>query len=180
MVTLIARRKGVVDKFGEPAWLAFVRDMNGRYPTLESPFLATATIAIDEFLAINDEIVKRFYQGNPRVYFELGRASARWALTEGPYQEYARRGLPTLIEFLPTLYRTYYAETRSRIELKHEGNVVHYKILDLEQWHPYLEFVIVAFAQGTMEVVTGKRTSAVPVKAGPAALKDGIYYRILL
>jgi hypothetical protein len=31
-----------------------------------------------------------------------------------------------------------------------------------------------------MEVVTGKRSIAAPVKAGPAALREGIYYRILL
>jgi hypothetical protein len=180
MVTLIGRRKAIVDKFGEDAWLAFVRDMAGRYPTLDGAFVATATIGIEEFLAINDEIIDRFFHGNTRAYFELGRASARWALTEGPYKEYARRGLQALIELLPSLYRTYYAETTSRIELELDGSIVHYKILDLELWHPYLEYVIVAFAQGTMEVVTGQRTLAKPVRAGPSALKEGIYYQIVL
>jgi hypothetical protein len=179
MVTLVARRKGIVDKFGEDAWLAFVKDMGGRYPTLDGPFVATATIPIDEFLAINDEIVKRFYRGNPRAYFEVGRASAHWALTEGPYKEYARRGLEALVQFLPSLYHTYYAETTSRIELRLERNIVHYKILDLPRWHPYLEYVIVAFAQGALEVVTGKRSVAHPVASGPAAVRE-IYYRIRL
>lgn len=61
--TLIARRKGIIDEFGEPAWTAFVRQRADRFPMLMQPLVATSSLPIDEFLQINDEILKHFYQG---------------------------------------------------------------------------------------------------------------------
>ncbi len=176
--TLIARRKGIIDEFGDPAWTAFARERSGRFPILAQPLVATSSLPIDEFLQINDEILKHFYQGKEKHYLDLGRASAQWALTEGPYKRFVQQDVGAFVKSLPAIWTTYYSETKSRLvgELDPQ-RVVHLKVLDLGMWHPYFEYLVVGYVQRGLEIVTDAKVPCQAVKSGPSATTE-IYYRL--
>ncbi len=176
--TLIARRKGIIDEFGEAAWTAFVHERSGRFPILAQPLVATSSLPIDEFLQINDEILRHFYQGKDKHYLDLGRASAQWALTEGPYKRFAQQGIEPFVKSMPSIWTTYYSETTSHIVAElDERRVVHLKILDLGMWHAYFEYLVVGYVQRGLELVTNVKVPCQAVKSGPSATNE-IYYRL--
>jgi len=176
--TLIARRKGIIDELGEEAWIAFVRKWSDRFPILAQPLVATSSLPIDEFLQINDEILKHFYKGRDKHYLDLGRASAQWALTEGPYKRFVQQGIEPFVKSLPLIWTTYYSETPSRIVAElDERRVVHLKVLDLGMWHAYFEYLVVGYVQRGLEIVTDANVPCQAVKSGPSATNE-IYYRL--
>lgn len=178
--TMLARRQAIIDEFGIAAWDGFTRDMARRYPVLAEPLVATSALPIDTFLAINDELLKHFYKGNTKIYSDLGRASAEWALLEGPYKAYAQQGLEAFVRAIPRIWTTYYIETNSRLSAElDDKRTLHAKILDLGMWHPYFEYLVVGYIQRALEIVANRTVPTQAIKSGPAAINE-IYYRFFV
>src|SRR4051812_13316076 len=177
---LLARRQSIISEFGIAAWDAFTRDAARRFPVLAEPLVATSALPIETFLGINDELVKHFYKNNPRTYSDLGRASAEWALREGPYKAYAQQGLDAFVQAIPRIWTTYYVETSSRLSAQlDDKRVLHTKTLDLGMWHPYFEHLVAGYIQRALEIVVARPVPTQAVKSGPTAINE-IYYRYYL
>jgi hypothetical protein len=154
-VALLARKNVVSKEFGRPAWDQLWADMAQRYPCFRQPVLATSLVPLDEFLALHDELIRRHYGDVRNSYITLGEQSARWALTDGPYKNFvADRDFAGFATFFPRTWGTYFVETTSRCTA-HIGadNVIHFRAFDLPQWHPYLEYFIVGYFKGGLELL---------------------------
>jgi hypothetical protein len=154
-VALLARKNVVIREFGERAWEELWQDMADRYPCFRRPVLATSAVPVDEFLALHDELVRRFYKDVKNAYGTLGEQSARWAVTEGPYKSFvADKDFAGFAEFFPRTWGTYFLETTSRCTTHlRDDSVVDFRAVDLPKWHPYFEYFIVGYFKGALELI---------------------------
>lgn len=154
-VALLSRKNVVISEFGERAWEELWQEMAERYPCFRRPVLATSAVPVDEFLALHDELVRRFYKEVKSAYTTLGEQSARWAVTEGPYKAFvADKDFAGFSEFFPRTWGTYFLETTSRCTTHlRDDSVVDFRAIDLPKWHPYFEYFIVGYFKGALELI---------------------------
>src|SRR5438270_13848676 len=107
--TALLTRKAIISKrFGADAWIAFFDDVARAVPYFRAPVMAHTLVPMNEFLAFHDSLIRRFYRGNEKMYFELGEESAQWALTEGPYAEFiADKDVAQFVPSFARLWTTY-------------------------------------------------------------------------
>lgn len=173
---LLARRALIVQEFGEAAWEEWTRQMSTRFPLLAQPLVATNCEPVESFLQINEAAVERFYRVQKNAYWHMGTASALWALG-GPYKRFVEeRRLEEFVQSLPAVWTTYYVETSSYAKAELDNRVVHVRLLDLEMYHPYFEFLTMGYVQQGLEMISARRAIAKCVLGGPSARKE-IYYR---
>lgn len=154
-VALLSRKSIITKQFGERAWEELWRDVAARYPYFRQPVLATSAVPIQEFLGLHDELVRRFYKDVKQAYTLLGEQSARWAVTEGPYKSFvADRDFAGFAQFFPRTWNTYFVDTTSSATTHvRDDNVIEFKAVDLPFWHPYLEYFIVGYFKGALELI---------------------------
>ncbi len=173
---LLARRNITVKKHGQAMWDQLVKELLPRFPILGEPLLATGATPVEDFLAINAEILRRcFGDDSPRVYRDVARQAADWQLTNGPYKGWLNSDLKGFVNYLPTIWDTFYVQTKSHVTISLDANIVHIRILDIGLWHPHFEFGPMAWFQRALELKSGKPVSPVVVKGGPTAVNE-IYY----
>jgi hypothetical protein len=161
----LARKKVIVEKFGQEAWDEFLRQQIGHAPFFAAPVMASTNIPIESFLTFQDAMVKRFFNGNTKAYWDMGAASAQWSLTEGPYRTaLERRDLKALVETLPGLWNNYYDEGRLSASL--EGNIVHVHLYDVPVWHVSLELIVMGYFHRALELFTKRKVAWKQVSGG--------------
>jgi hypothetical protein len=129
--------------------------------------VAGSLVPLSDFLALHDEIVKRFYQGNQRAYMQLGEDSASWALTHGPYKSFvAGRDVGAFVQAFPRLWDTYFVDTQSSCRVEQQADVVEMQVFDLPQWHPYFEYFLVGYLKGALELLSSNPVHAVRLTGG--------------
>lgn len=164
---LLSRKQIVVRKFGDGAWQRLTQDMAQSHPFFASPVVASSLIPLSAFLAFHDELIRRFYRGNQKAYFELGEDSARWALTEGPYKAFVASGdVARFVESFPRLWDTYLLETTSWCKVELDGDVVELQAFELPQWHPYFEYFIAGYLHGALELLCGETVTMTALAGG--------------
>src|SRR5262245_44736297 len=114
--TSILTRKTLIGReFGTEAWRVFFRDVALARPFFRRPITANSLIPIEDFLVFHDQLVQTFYGNRPAALFELGAASARWVLVDGPLKGFVQDAeIHSLVESFPKLWHRYFAETDSR------------------------------------------------------------------
>jgi hypothetical protein len=167
---LLARREIVVHRFGDRAWANLIADMAGECPSFRSPIVAASQVPVDEFLAFHDELVRRFFSGDPGTYHDLGDQSAEWALTKGPYKNFlARKDVPGYVEAIPSLSSAYWTDAPTSYRATLQGDTVEFEVSGLPLWHPYFEYFVVAYNKRALELVSGKRVEMSRVRGGSGA-----------
>jgi DNA-binding CsgD family transcriptional regulator len=174
-ITVLTRKNIVIRRFGGDAWTHLYRDVSAGHPCFRSFITPDSLVPLTAYLALHDELVRRLYADDDVSNVELGRESARWALTEGPCKAVMERGdLSGFVASLPRLWNLYFADTTSRAEASINGDAVEFKVFDLPQWHPYLEHFIMGFNAEVLESFCAN-----PI--GIARLRGGHkHYRYLL
>lgn len=177
----LARKATLESELGKDRIDAFFRRFIAQKPSFPNPVLATSLIPIEDFLELNDAIVRDFYEGDPLSYWRFGRGSAEWALTEGPYRRIReQKSLDEFADSAASLYRNYFTEGRARSEREPSG-AIHLYIEGIPPrfHHVYFEYAIVGYFERGLELVSGKPVRHTRV-AGFSAGGDHVHYRYRL
>jgi|HubBroStandDraft_2_1064218.scaffolds.fasta_scaffold641377_1 hypothetical protein len=172
---LLARKKFIENAFGEGAWRKLIEDLRGEYPSLGEPLTAATLYRVGDFLAMHDEIVRRFYGGDEGIYVKLGEQSAEWALTQGPYKSFMmRKDVKSFVDSFPSLWSAYFHETESTGTVTLTGNSIVLEARNLPVWHPYFEYLVAGYLKKGLELLGAKVTMR-QIEGGPNAEKGFKY-----
>lgn len=161
----LARKKIVIEKFGQPAWDAFIAETAEAVPFLASPVMATTGIALQDFITFQEALVTRFYKGNVRAYWDFGAASAEWSLTEGPYRaSLAKRDLKSLVETFPGLWSNYYDAGEMIATITDQ--VVHIRVVKLPLWHLSFEMMAMGYFARALELYLKRKVASKRIVGG--------------
>jgi len=173
---LLARKHIVTKRFGERKWFELFQDMAARFSYFTQPVVAASIIPLPEFISFHNELVRRFFDGDPKAYFMLGEESARWAMTEGPCRTFVTgKDFEGLGQSFPQTWTMYFAETSSYCTTRVEGNVVELEAFDLPIWHPYFEYFVVGYFRGLLDMICAN-----PIDVRQLSGGGGTHYRYQL
>ena len=163
-ITVLTRKAIVTRRFGSDAWAGFFRDIASAHPAFLEPVTATSFVPLPAYLAFHDELVRRFFGDSGSGHADLGRESARWALTEGPFKDFMKkRTLRQFVMSFPKLWKMYFAGTTSRSQAAIDGNTIDFKVFGLPCSHPYLEQFIVGYMRELIELYCANPIAATRV-----------------
>ncbi|HJL19502.1 MAG TPA: hypothetical protein RMH99_27820 [Sandaracinaceae bacterium LLY-WYZ-13_1] len=174
----MARKALLQEELGADGFEAFFGEFVARHPDWPRPILATSTIPIDVFLALNDAVVERFFDGDELSYWRFGRQSAEWALIDGPYRRIREeRDLDRFVASAPSLYRNYFTEGSARSEIADDGTV-HLWIEEIprEHHHVYFEYAIVGYFERGLALVSDRPVEHERLE-GFSAGDERVHYR---
>lgn len=173
--TILTRKAVITRRFGADAWAAFFRDIAASHHEFMAPVTAASLVPLPAYLAFHDEMVRRFFAGARAADAELGRESARWMLTEGPYRSFMRkRAIGQLVSSFPTLWKMYFTDTTSHSEAALTGGTIDFKVFGLPQTHPYLETFVVAYMKEMLELYCAN-----PIATARVAASGSDYHYLL-
>jgi uncharacterized protein (TIGR02265 family) len=111
---ILARRRFVLDRGGEPLWERVLRHLPEEdAKQLRRTMLVTGTWPLALNIRLDQAIAKELHPREPeRAFLEMGRASAEVNLT-GTQRAFVTQGDPQgLLSFAETIYAYYYGEGR--------------------------------------------------------------------
>jgi DNA-binding CsgD family transcriptional regulator len=174
--TILTRKALVSREFGSEAWRVFFRDMAIARPFFRQPITASSLVPMEDFLAFHDELVLRFYGDRPAALFDLGAASARWVLVDGPLKDFVQNAeIHSLVASFPKLWHRYFAETDSRSDATLTDSGVEFRVRDLPAWHAYFENFVIGYMKEMLEIYCAN-----PVRAQRLTSGCGTSYAYLL
>ena len=166
-LTILTRKVIVTRSFGAEAWLQLYRDVASSHRSFRSLITQDTLVPLPEYLAFHDELVRRFYSEDVASHVALGRASARWALVDGPCKSFIEhRDLAGFVGAFPGFWETYFSDTSSRSEASLNGDSVEFKTLDLPQWHPYFEHFVMGYMTEALEMFCANPIGATRLRGG--------------
>lgn len=166
-LTVLTRKAIITRQFGSEAWLTLYRDVAAARPSFRALITPETLVPLPDYLALHDELVRRFYAEDERSHFDLGRGSARWALVDGPCKTFMdSKDLSGFVRSFPRLWGTYFAETDSRSEATLNGDSVEFKTFDLPQWHPYLEHFVMGYMTEVLEMFCANPIGSTRIRGG--------------
>jgi DNA-binding CsgD family transcriptional regulator len=175
-LSLLTRKAIITRRFGAEAWLTLYRDVAGAHRSFRALITADALLPLSDYLALHDELVRRFYAEDERSHFDLGRESARWAVVDGPCKPFMdSKDLQGCVQAFPKFWGTYFADTESRSEATLTGDSVEFKAFDLPQWHPYLEHFVMGYMTEVLELFCANPIGSTRIRGG-----SGSTYQYLL
>jgi DNA-binding CsgD family transcriptional regulator len=137
------------------------RDVALTNPCFRRPITDSSFVPLPEFLAFQDELVRRFYPDGRDALFDLGAESARWALVEGPLKQFVRApDIESVVDAMPKLWPRYFAETNSRSEVTLGDSGVEFRVSELPVWHPYFEHFVVGYMREMLELYCANPVTA--------------------
>lgn len=140
--TVLARRALIVRQFGAEAWRSFFSEITGLHECFQAPITENSRLPAEALLRFHDELVRRFYQGDERVYFALGEESAAWTLGIGPYRELLPKlAVESLSSMFPQLWNVYFTDSTSRCEVTYDGIAFDVRTFALPVSHPYFDSI---------------------------------------
>jgi DNA-binding CsgD family transcriptional regulator len=166
-ISVLARKRIVVRRFGADAWTRFYGDIAATHPEFRSFISADSFVPLPAYLAFHDELMRRFFKEDEVSYLEIGRESSRWALTEGPLKAFLEgRDLPGFVASLPRLHKLYFDGAATWSEASLGESSVDFKVFDLPHWHPYFEHFIVGYIAEALEQFCANPIRAVRLSSG--------------
>jgi DNA-binding CsgD family transcriptional regulator len=175
-LTVLTRKAIITRQFGADAWLTLYRDVTAAHRSFRALITPETLVPLSDYLALHDELLRRFYAEDERSHFDLGRESARWALVDGPCKRFmASQDLRGFVRSFPELWGTYFADTDSRSEATLTGDSVEFRAFDLPQWHPYLEHFIMGYMTEVLEMFCANPIGSTRIHGG-----SGRTYQYLL
>jgi len=173
---IIARQQTVIAEFGEAAWSDFFEAYAEVTPALAHGVLPTGSFPAETFLAFCDALIRRFYAGDPSIYWRFGRDSASWALTDGPYANFlGSRDLPAFLEVAPALWKAYYSEGEFTSAVEEDGRHVWARI-ESPVHHLHFEYSVMGFVERALELV-GAEVQGHQVQEGFSRGDGAVLYR---
>ncbi len=175
-LAVLTRKAIVTRQFGAEAWLTLYRDVASAHRSFRALITPDALLPLSDYLALHDELVRRFYGEGEGSHFDLGRESARWALIDGPCKSFMEsKDLEGCVQAFPKFWRTYFTDTESRSEATLAGGSIQFEVFDLPQWHPYLEHFIMGYMTEVLELFCANPIGSTRIRGG-----SGRTYQYLL
>lgn len=166
-ISILTRKTLVTRRFGADAWASFYRDVAASQPCFGSFVTADTFIPLPAYLAFHDQLMDRFFSNDESSHQKLGRESSRWALTEGPFKPFLqRRDLGGFVATLPQFHELYFDETSTRAEAVLTGSSVEFKVVELPQWHPYFEHLVIGYIAEVLEMFCANPIRTVRLRGG--------------
>ena len=153
--TLLSRRAMFAERIGAAVYDAFVDEFARSHPSFPQPLLPSTLIPVDAFLQFNDELVRRFFGGDTKIFSQIGELSADYFSSQGPYVENFYRGdYKRFCAMLPMIWKTLYTEGEARVRL--DGDTLDVE-LDCPVPHVYFEISTIAFIRRGLEMKAGRK-----------------------
>jgi len=166
-ISILTRKALVTRRFGADAWAGFYRDVALSEPCFRSFVTPDTFIPLPAYLAFHDQLMHRFFRNDAGSHLKLGRESSRWALTEGPFKPFLqKRDLGGFVDTLPQFHGLYFDETSTRSEAVLTGSSVEFKVVDLPQWHPYFEHLVIGYIAEVLEMFCANPIRTVRLRGG--------------
>lgn len=171
----LAREALMVASQGAPAWQDYLRSYAEREPFFRQPVTDGTLIPAEVFLAFNEDLVLRFFNGDDRAYWTFGERSAQFALSQGQLKGLFGPGdLAAWIEYTPRLWQSYF--DAGRVEVKRAGDSsAELLIADVPVPHVYFEYTVCGFAEGGLKQVGARRATPERVRGFSQGDEDVLY-----
>lgn len=154
-VAFLARQAMVVHEHGEPAWREFIQEFAQREPLFKQLVMPVTRLPVDAFLRLNEALVRRFYGGDSRVYWQFGFKSAVHAMEQGQLKLLAAPGdFRRFALFTPSVWKSYYTE--GELHARFEADYTEVRLSQLPRPHLYFEFSVMGFCAGGLAFLGAK------------------------
>jgi hypothetical protein len=177
----LARKSMLEAELGTERVEGILKEFTASKPSFPKVVLATSTIPIDEFLELNDRIVRDVYDGDEDSYWRFGEASASWALIDGPYRRLReQKSFDEFVGSAALIYKNYFTEGRAYATKQDDGSVE--LVIDgipAEHRHVYFEYAIVGYFARGLGLVTDREVSHERLE-GFSAGDDRVRYHLTL
>ncbi|KKN07329.1 hypothetical protein LCGC14_1068260 [marine sediment metagenome] len=151
----VATKDATISRFGEERWNDFFERFKESYPFFNQGILPTSQIPAEQYLALQDAVVKVFYNGDEKMYWRFGEGAARTTLSEdGPFHIYVKRKreVKDFIEnVLGRIWNMFYDEGSVKYEV--EGNIAHLHIFNVPLYHVFFEYSTMGYVQKALEIM---------------------------
>lgn len=147
----LARHEAMEKAFGAERWAAFLQTQRSRAPFLNAPVMPISRIPVEPFLLVHDALVKEFYGGDTRAFWDFGETSAQWALTHQLRGLFAPKEARRFLQFSPTIYKGYF--DGGELVTETTPTSIDLVIRNVEPRHVYFEYSIIGFATGGLKVL---------------------------
>jgi hypothetical protein len=173
----LARKLLLEHEFGEADAKRMLDEAVAAVPTFPKLVLASTSIPMGPFLALQDEILRRYFAGDPQSFFHFGELSADWALVKGPYKSLAAKDIDSFISQGLAIYRTYFDVGNASTVLR--DGLVEYRITGIpkEFRHVYVEYATVGYFKRGLEILGAINTDVKRVHGFSIGSED-VFYEI--
>lgn len=173
-----ARKLLLEAEFGEADAKKMIEAAVAAVPDFPPLILVSTLIPMAPFLKLQDEILKRYFDGDTHSFFEFGEMSADWALTKGPYKGLAAdKDIDAFAASGAAIYRTYF-DTGTAATALRDGHV-EFRIegIPREFRHVYVEYGTVGYFKRGMEILGATNVDARRLR-GYSMGSDHVHYEI--
>jgi hypothetical protein len=150
-VAYLARQGLMKEEFGAEKWAAYLNGLKPRIPFLNEPVLPVTRIPVDQFLMLNDDIVRVFYKGDEREWWRFGEHSGEWALKNQLKGLFKAGEARKFLQFTPKIYTSYFDGGELTTELAPQS--VDIRISGVPVRHIYFEASVIGFAIGGLKTL---------------------------
>lgn len=151
-IAYLAREASMVQSHGAERWRSFIDAWRKEHPQFPATVLPISKIEADDFIALNDAMVRAFYGGDvTRAYWDFGEKSGQFALTQGQLKGLFQPGeCRRFLQFTPAVYKGYFDGGEIKV-IDHPQSVeIHIQHVPA---HVYFEYSVLGFAKGALEVL---------------------------
>ncbi len=151
-VAFLARQMLVVKDHGEAAWRTFISQYAEKEPIFAQTVMPVTRLPVEAFLRFNEELLQRFYGGDPKAYWQFGVSSAEYALIRGQLKTmFATGDCRRFLLFTPGIWRGYF--TGGELQVRPEVEYTELRITGVPWPHLYFELSVMGFAAGGLQVL---------------------------
>ena len=176
----LARVSYLKQTLGEPAWEQFIAEYAKKVPRFGENVLPTTRIPAQDFVALNDEIVRRFFDGDDQSYWAMGRASGEWGLRQGPYKNFIDS--KNYEQFLATgaaLWSAYFDAGTLKSWWNAEAHLGEATITGVPIPHVYFEYAVMGYIERALEL-TGATIRETRRLKGFSRGDDSVHYQFVV
>ncbi len=149
----LAREALMIAALGEGVWRDYIQTYAEGEPLFRHRIAPDTLIPAEAFLALNDDIVDRFYGGDPRAYWRFGERSAAFALTQGQLKgQFGPGDLQKFLAYTLSLWTSYFDEGDAQLQSSGDATVDLW-ISKVPIQHVYFEYTVMGFAEGGLKHV---------------------------
>jgi hypothetical protein len=173
-IAFLARQAMMVAEHGEQKWRDYVTAYAERVPFFRNPVMPVTQIPAELFVAMQEDIVRTFYKGDPRTYWRFGEQSGRHAITQGQLRGVFGQGdYLRFLQFTPRVWKGYFDEGQF-VALKGDS-WADLHLTGVPVPHRYYEESVMAFASGALQALGMKQVRHDVLKSFKAGEREVLY-----
>ena len=124
------------------------------HPEFPKSVIPTTQIPAHTFLAFVDAVVDEVYGGERDSLWDIGRRSAEWALTAGPYKSLLEfKDVERFAAMASVMWSNYFDKGSARSEIYDDRIELWIEDVPEDVRHPYFEFSVVGYFQRGLELL---------------------------